>query len=147
MWGYFFALSRSEVMRRLTTQNELLHSQIANAILVERLNLDLLKWGRVPDAIRDTIDKLHDGIWSDQAKKALREMTKSYSDSAKIPLIELGLKEIQRVSTAGVQRPPAETGDGADGNIFFFCTLALCYYLLPSHSSSSLTLPSFALSS
>ena len=82
---------------------------------MERLNLDLLKWGRVPDAIRDTIDKLHDGIWADQAKKALREMTKSYSESAKTPIIELGLKEIQRVSTAGVQRSPAETGDSDDG--------------------------------
>jgi hypothetical protein len=66
------------------------------------------------------IDKLHDGIWADQAKKALREMTKSYSESAKIPMIELGLKEIQRVTTAGVQRPPAETGDGADPASFNF---------------------------
>jgi hypothetical protein len=108
-------------MRRFsTTQSELLQCQIANAILVERLNLDLLKWGRVPDAIRDSIDKLHDGIWADQAKKALREMTKSYSESAKIPIIELGLKEIQRVTTAGVQRPPAETGDGADPASFNF---------------------------
>ena len=109
-------------MRRLTTtQNELLHSQIANAVLVERLNLDLLKWSRVPDAIRDTVDKLHDGIWADQAKRALREMTKSYSESAKIPILELGLKEVQRVTTAGVQRSPAETGKGAaSASINFF---------------------------
>jgi hypothetical protein len=120
--GVFFALSRSEVMRRLTTtQNELLQSQIANAILVERLNLDLLKWGRVPDAIRDTVDKLHDGIWADQAKRALREMTKSYSESAKIPIVELGLKEIRSVTTAGIQRSPAETGKGAaPASINFF---------------------------
>jgi hypothetical protein len=113
--------SRLNLMRRFsTTQSELLQSQIANAILVERLNLNLLKWGRVPDAIRDTIDKLHDEIWADQAKKALREMTKSHSESAKIPIIELGLKEIQRVATVGVQRPPAETGDGADPAAFNF---------------------------
>ena len=120
--GVFFALSRSEVMRRLTTtQNELLHSQIANAVLVERLNLDLLKWSRVPDAIRDTVDKLHDGIWADQAKRALREMTKSYSEPAKIPIVELGLKEIRSVTTAGIQRSPAETGKGAaPASINFF---------------------------
>ena len=120
--GIVFALSRSDVMRRLTTtQNELLHSQIANAVLVERLNLDLLKWGRVPDAIRDTVDQLHDGIWTDQAKKALREMTKSYSEPAKIPIVELGLKEIRSVTTAGIQRSPAETGKGAaPASINFF---------------------------
>ena len=112
--GIVFALSRSDVMRRLTTtQNELLHSQIANAVLVERLNLDLLKWGRVPDAIRDTVDKLHDGIWADQAKKALREMTKSYSEPARIPIDELGLKAIRNVTNAGLQHSPAETGKGA----------------------------------
>ena len=88
--------------------------------MVERLNLDLLKWGRVPDAIRDTVDKLHDGIWADQAKRALREMTKSYSESAKIPIVELGLKEIRSVTTAGVQRSPAETGEGAAPASFNF---------------------------
>jgi hypothetical protein len=50
----FDVKARSSLIRRVrTAQNELLKSQIANAVLVERLNLDLLKWGRVPDAIRD----------------------------------------------------------------------------------------------
>ena len=122
----FDVKARSSLVRRVgTAQNELLKSQIANAVLVERLNLDLLKWGRVPDAIRDAIDKLHDEIWADQAKKALREITKSYSESAKTLINELGLREIQRVTTAGVQRSPAEAGDGAAPAIFNFVPTTL----------------------
>jgi hypothetical protein len=70
----FDVKARSRLTRRVSTaQSELLKSQISNAVLAERLDLDLLKWGRVPDAIRDTIDKPHDETWAEQAKKALRE--------------------------------------------------------------------------
>ena len=38
----------SRLTRRVgTAQNELLKSQIANAVLVERVNLDLLKWAQL----------------------------------------------------------------------------------------------------
>jgi hypothetical protein len=122
----FDVKTRSRLTRRVgTAQSELLKSQIANAVLIERLNLDLLKWGRVPVAIRDTIDKLHDEIWADQAKKALREMTKNYSEPAKMPMNELGLREIQRVTTAGVQRSPAEAGDGVAPATFNFVPTTL----------------------
>ena len=109
----FDVKARSLLTRRMSTaQSELLKSQIANAVLAERLDLELLKWGRVPDAIRDAIDKLHDEIWAEQAKKALREMTKTHAEAAKMPMNELGLRQVQRATTTGMQRSPAEAGDG-----------------------------------
>jgi hypothetical protein len=52
-------------------------------------------------------------------------MTKMYTAAAKMPINELGLREIQRITTAGAQRSPAEAGDGVAPATFNFVPTTL----------------------